>query len=241
MQKFLCRRRESSAAASLGSSGSSSFPALPQPTEGCSGAPRAPKQEAEASRGSLHPPHQEPTLSKRSRVQETANHRRCSPAVPRWYLALRTARSKAGLRLCRGPARQPGSSGEARPAAALCPALPSRLPSGPAAPTYSSGSRASAEVPGRCSAAHGRPAGLCGSAVPRRASTVPGEHSAGRSWCRGGRRAAEGGGRWGRGMEEWKSSCCYCWHAGRSSAPAAERRSGIWVGGRRKALCEACE
>lgn len=94
-----------------------------------------------------------------------------------WYLALRTARRKAGLCLCRGPARQPGSSGQARPAARrplcarLCP---------PASP------------PGRrhqlTAAAPGRARRSLGDAAPRMGDE-PG--SAGRR-CRGEQAAAPG-------------------------------------------------
>lgn len=170
MQKFLYRRRESSAAASSGSSEAltHSLPCL-TPAEGCSGPPEAPSGKLKPNGEAASFPNKSPRFPRAAEYRRQRTTANAYPAVPRWYPAFPTGRRKAGLRLCRGPARQPGSSRRAPPparrqlcpAAALPPPLRAGHGTGPAAPTYSSsGSRASAEVPGR-SAAHGRGAGLC--------------------------------------------------------------------------------
>lgn len=144
--------------------------------------------------------------------------------------------------------RQRGGSSAPQlcPAAAHPPSLRTRRCTRSAAPTYSSGSRASAEVPGRRSAAHGRGAGLCrfgGAAETRRASGGAGSRAApGGAGAAGGRRVAEGraGGR-EEGRKEWKKGLLLLLARRPQLCPGSGVEKGYMGWGAGEPLCKARE
>lgn len=170
-----------------------------------------PKREAEAHRGSQQP------------VEGIANH----PKTPTHPLASRARPGSACV---------PGTKEAAR----LQPDKPRRQnsssPPPPLVPTYSCGSRASAEVPGRRSAAHGKgeELGSAGAAAPRSEERC-GTGSAGRSCCCRCRRREAGRGRSAggarevgkRGIEERGKLAAPA--AGTAAAALPRRRSGEGV------------
>ncbi|XP_039423521.1 uncharacterized protein LOC120411542 [Corvus cornix cornix] len=197
VQKFLYRRRESSAADSSRSSEALAhcLPCL-TPAEGCSGLPGAPSRK-------LKPTGEASSLRNGSRrFPRAAEYRRSQTTadaylpVPRWSLAFRTGRRRARLRLCRGPTRQPGSSRRST-AGSEAAALPRRCP--PASPPHPAlhrigGTNLQRRLPGEREGAWAaqRRAWEGSWAVPvrRGRGDAAGERRcreprrAGRSWCR---------------------------------------------------------